>query len=197
MPNEQGKGMRRQIAAESSGRLARCAAARRSVDSLIPLPKITLTGPRASTSTAHRPFLRGCPQATTSAVVRRYGGIGYLSPLRLAVPPRSLPPSFPASDCYLPISYRPSESLPNREGRGERGSEQTMEETEGRTFTFAILSFSSAARSPRPASEESGYGVGNLVTHMRPTPRSVGRGVECEGYKLASSETANMIATEG
>ena len=72
-----------------------------------------------------------------------------------------------------------------------------MEETEGRTFTFAILSFSSAARSPRPASEESGYGVGNLVTHMRPTPRSVGRRVECEGYKLASSETANMIATEG
>ena len=102
MPNEQGKGMRRPIAAASSGRLARCAAARRSVvDSLIPLPKITLTGPRASTSTAHRPFLRGCPQATTSAVVRRYGGIGYLSPLRLAVPPRSLPPpSLPLTAIY-------------------------------------------------------------------------------------------------
>ena len=83
-----------------------------------------------------------------------YGGIGYLSPLRLAVPPpASLPPSLPLTAIYPSLIGLRNLSRTGKdeasEGAKEGASEQTMEETEGRTFTFAILSLSSAARSLR------------------------------------------------
>ena len=86
------------------------------------------------------------------------GSIGYLCPLLQSSSSSSsavAPPIRPSTDCYLPISYRPLESLLNWEGWGERESEQTMEETEEQTFTFAILSLSLQLR-PATARRESG-----------------------------------------
>ena len=163
MPSEQGKGMRRSIAAASSGRLARCAAGRAARAAVSRRFSHSIAQnhshrrncrPRSARLHLHRPFLLGCPQATTSAVVRTYGGIGYLSPLRLAVPPpASLPPSLPLTAIYPSLIGLRNLSRTGKdeasEGAKEGGREQTMEETEGRTFTFAILSLSSAARSLR------------------------------------------------
>ena len=103
MPNEQGKGMRRPIAAASSGRLPRQMCSGAAVSRRFSHSIAQNHSHRSARLHLHRrPFLRGCPQATTSAVVRRYGGIGYLSPLlRLAVPPpASLPPSLPLTAIY-------------------------------------------------------------------------------------------------
>ena len=104
---------------------------------LIPLPKITLADETAACARLRRLL----QYATTSAVV-------LTAPLATCASSSSSstaePASRPSADCYLPISYRPLESLLNWEGWGGRESGETMEETEEQTFTFAILSLSSA-----------------------------------------------------
>ena len=124
---------------------------------LIPLPKITLADETAACARLRRLL----QYATTSAVV-------LTAPLATCASSSSStaePASRPSADCYLPISYRPLESLLNWEGWGGRESGETMEETEEQTFTFAILSLSCAATCNCDAREWVALGVSIYDVH--------------------------------
>ena len=167
MPNEQGKGMRRSIAAASSGRLglARCAAGRRSVSRRF---SHSIAQNHSHRRNCRPPAVRAPPPPPP--LPARMSASNHISsctsvwrhwlleppPLRLAVPPpASLPPSLPLTAIYPSLIGLRNLSRTGKDEASEGGSERTNDGRDrGTDFYFRHslpLFCCSIAATPRPA----------------------------------------------